>query len=168
LVSVEVWQASRRHPQTPHGEASVATDIAKRQADRLRVLRAIWDATDGTTSEVARTAPTIQVQLELSDKELEAACGYLAGEGLIRPTAKIDQSPGYIAVQLTHRGVREMEESLSAPDKPTRHLPSVASVIAIINSTLINSPIQSASPEGHQATSSNDTSIDPGDGSRRS
>jgi hypothetical protein len=87
----------------------VATDIAKRQADRLRVLRAIWEVTDGTTSEVARTAPTIQMQLGLSDKELEAACDYLAGEGL--------------------------------PDKPTRHLPSAASVVAVASSTLINWPI---------------------------
>jgi hypothetical protein len=44
----------------------MAADIVKRQADRLRVLRAVWDATDGTTSEVARTAPTIQMQLGLS------------------------------------------------------------------------------------------------------
>ena len=146
----------------------MATDIAKRQADRLRVLRAVWDATDGTTSEVARTAPTIQMQLELSDKELEAACDYLAGEGLIRPTAKINEPPVYIAVQLTQRGVREMEESISAPDKPTKHLPSGASVVAIINSTLINSPIQNASPEGHQTTSTNDINIDPNDGSHRS
>jgi hypothetical protein len=142
----------------------VAPDIAKRQADRLRVLRAVWDATDGTTSEVARTAPTIQMQLGLSDKELEAACDYLAGEELIRPTAKISEPPGYIAVQLTHRGVREMEESISAPDKPTNHLPSATSVVAIINSTLISSPIQSASPEGHQTTSTNDMRTDPSEG----
>jgi hypothetical protein len=130
----------------------MATDIAKRQADRLRVLRAVWDATDGTTSEVARTAPTIQMQLGLSDKELEAACDYLAGEGLIRPTSKINEPPGYIAVQLTHRGVREMEESISSPDMPTKHLPAATSVIQIINSTVIASPIQSASPEGRQRT----------------
>jgi hypothetical protein len=145
----------------------VAPDIAKRQADRLRVLRAVWDATDGTTSEVARTAPTIQMQLGLSDEELEAACDYLAGEGLIKPTAKINEAPGYIAVQLTHRGAIEMEESISAPDKPTKHLPSAASVVVIINSTLINSPIQNASPEGRQTTSANDVNIDPSDGSRR-
>lgn len=138
----------------------MTTDIAKRQADRLRVLKAIFEATDGTTSEVARTAPTIQMQLGLSDKELEAACDYLAGEGLIKPTAKINEPPGYIAVQLTYRGVKEMEESISAPGKPTKHLPSAASVIAIINSTLINSPIQNASPEGRQATSTNDVNIE--------
>jgi hypothetical protein len=141
----------------------MAIDIAKRQADRLRVLRAVWDATDGTTSEVARIAPTIQMQLGLSDQEVVAACDYLAGGGLIRPTSKIDRGPIYISVQLTHRGVREMEESISAPDKPTKHLPSAASVVAIINSTVINSPIQSASPEGQQTTSSNDVNVEPSD-----
>jgi hypothetical protein len=145
----------------------MATDIAKRQADRLRVLRAIYEGTDGTTSEVARTAPTIQKQLGLSDMELEAACDYLTGEGLIKPTVKVNEPPGYIAVQLTYRGVREMEESINAPEMPTKHLPA-ASVVTIINSTLINSPIQSASPEAHQMTSVNDVNITPSDSSQRS
>jgi hypothetical protein len=142
---------------------SVATDIPhveKRQADRLRVLRAIWDATNGNPSEVARTAPTIQKQLGLSDQELEAACDYLVGEGLIRPTSKINESPGYIAVQLTHRGVREMEESISVPDKPTEHLPPAISVVHI-QGDVIGSPIQSGSPGAQQGTTVRDISSEP-------
>lgn len=141
----------------------MATDIPhveKRQADRLRVLRAVWEATNGTTSRVARTAPTIQMQLGLSDQELEDACDYLAGGGLIRPKSKINESPGYIAVQLTHRGVREMEESISAPDKPTEHLPPAISVVHI-QGDVIGSPIQSGSPGAQRGTTVQDISSEP-------
>lgn len=112
----------------------------------MRVLRAIFDAADGTTSQVVRTAQTIQRQLGLSDQELEAACDYLEGKGLLKAVAKDNESPVYIAVHLTHLGVEEIEESISSPDRPTRYLPSAASVVQIINSTVIGSPIQSASP----------------------
>lgn len=138
----------------------MAIDIAKRQADRQRVLKAIFDAADGTTSEPVRTSPTIELQLGLSHRELEAACDFLVGQGLIRPLSKINETPVYISVQLTYRGVMEMEESISAPDRPTKHLPSAASVIAIINGTVTNSPIQSASPEGNQTTSANDVNVE--------
>jgi hypothetical protein len=130
----------------------MGVDIAKRQADRMRVLRAIFDDTDGTTSEVARLAPTIQDRLGLSDLDLEAACDYLAAKGLIRPTAKVDRGPVYIAAQLTGRGLDEIEAALSSPSQPTRYLPAAASVVQIINSTLIDSPIQNASPYGRQKT----------------
>jgi hypothetical protein len=128
----------------------MAIDIAKRRADRLRVLQAVFDAAGGATSEVVRVAPTIQLQLELSHQDLQAACDYLVGEHLIKPLATINEAPVYITVQLTHRGVVEMEQSISSPDRPTKHLPSAVSVISIMNSTIINSPIQSASPDGHQ------------------
>jgi hypothetical protein len=134
----------------------MAIDIAKRRADRWRVMRAIFDAADGIESEPVRTAPTIQQQLELSDRELQDACDYLAGEGLIVTVARVEEPPVHIAVLLTHRGVLEMEQSLCQPDKSTAHLPPATSVISIHNSTIIGSPIQSASPGGHQTTSIGD------------
>jgi hypothetical protein len=134
-----------------HGrQHGMSVDIAKRQADRIRVLHAIFDATDGTTSEAARLAPTIQERLGLSNLDLEAACDYLAAKGLIKPTAKVDEGPVYIAAQLTGRGLDEIEAALSSPSKPTRYLPAAASVVLIINSTLVGSPIQNASPCGRQ------------------
>jgi hypothetical protein len=50
----------------------VPINITKRQADRLRVLHAIFDAADGVEREMVRLAPTIQTQLRLSDQELLA------------------------------------------------------------------------------------------------
>jgi hypothetical protein len=118
----------------------------------VRVLRALFEASGGTTSEVGRTGPTIQQQLGLSDLDLQAACDYLVGKGLIKPTIKVWGPPGHIAVRLTARGLDEIEEALASPSKPTRYLPAVAPIVQIINSTLIGSPIQSASPEGRQTT----------------
>jgi len=130
----------------------VPVNVEKRKADRLRVLQAIFDAASGIEDEPVRLAPTIQSQLDLSAQDLQAACAYLVGEGLIKPIVKINEAPAYISASLTHRGAIEMERSISSPDKPTKHLPSVNSVITIINSTLHNSPIQSASPEGRQTS----------------
>jgi hypothetical protein len=127
-------------------------NIEKRHADRLRVLKAVFDDASGIEGEMVRLAPTIQDRLGLNHQELHAACAYLVGEGLIKPGATIDQPPVYISAALTHRGAVEMEQSLGSPDKPTKHLPPVNSVITIINSTLHNSPIQSASPDGQQTS----------------
>lgn len=134
----------------------MTVDIAKRQADRLRLIRAIFDAADGMESEVVRFAPTIQRELGLTDQELANACNYLIGEGLINSAIKIEQPPVHIAARLTHRGIIEIEQSMAEPSKPTEHLPAAISpaisVVSIRNSTVIGSPIQSASPGAHQET----------------
>lgn len=106
----------------------------KRRTDAC-VMRAIYDAAEGIESEVVRTAPTIQLELVLSNEELQDACDYLAGEGLIVAVARIDQPPVYIAVQLTHCGVVEMEQSQRSPNRPTEHLPAAVTI------TTFNGPL---------------------------
>jgi hypothetical protein len=128
----------------------VAIDVTKRQADRLRVLAALFYATDGIEGQIVRLVPTIQEQLELSDQELQAACSYLVGEGLISAVAPIAESDMYFFAELTHRGVIAMEESLKDPDRPTTLFPPAVSIISINNSTLVNSPIQNGSNGGQQ------------------
>jgi hypothetical protein len=133
----------------------MAIDVLKRQADRLRVLRAIFDAADGVEREPVRVAPTIELQLDLPSKEVHAACAYLVGERLISPIATIEEGPTiYVAVELTHLGVVEMEQSIGVPNKPTKHFPPAISVISINNSTFTDSPIRSASPNASQTSTS--------------
>ena len=93
-------------------------DVPKRQADRLRVLSAIYDAAAGIEHEMVRIVPTIQTQLGLSDQDLQAACVYLAGEGLIAAVSPFEESPIVVFAQLTHRGVMAMEE----PDEPLKKM----------------------------------------------
>jgi hypothetical protein len=94
----------------------VPIDIPKRQADRLRVLSAIFDAAGGIEGEMVRIVPTVQAQLALSDRDLQAACAYLAGQGLIDTVSPIDQSSMVLFAKLTHRGVMAIEE----PEKPPK------------------------------------------------
>jgi hypothetical protein len=94
----------------------VPIDVPKRHADRLRVLSAIFDAAGGVEREMVRIVPTIQAQLGLSDQDLQAACAYLAGEGLIVAVSPFEESPIVVFAQLTHRGVIAMEE----PDEPPK------------------------------------------------
>jgi hypothetical protein len=81
-----------------------------------------------------------------------AACDYLAAKGLSSPPRRFDEGPVCIAAQLTGRVLDEIEAALSSPSKPTRYLPAAESVVLIINSTVVGSPIQNASPYGRQET----------------
>ena len=137
----------------------MTADIAKRQADRLRLIRAIFDAAKGMESEVVLFAPTIQRELGLTDEEIANSCNYLIGQGLISSAASITPPPIHLAARLTHRGIVEMEQSIADPSKSTGHMPSVVSVISINNSTVIGSPIQSGSPEAHQTSSADSIRI---------
>jgi len=76
------------------------------------------------------------------DRDLTANIGYyLKGERLIE-----FQALGGI-IGISHWGVREVEESLSNPDRPTYHFPPV-NIISI--GQMIGSQIQQASPEATQ------------------
>jgi hypothetical protein len=135
----------------------MSIDFSKRQADRLRVMKAIFEAADGIESEVVRVAP-IQQELGLSERELQDACDYLTGEDLITPGAMVAESPVYITVQLTHRGVTEMEQSLQAPNSPTEHFPPAVSIIHV-GGNIIGSAIQSGSPGAQQEVTIGDINL---------
>lgn len=152
VVSVMSNKCEVRRASGADGGAEMPVNVQKRQADRLGVLKTIFEDASGIEGEAVRLAPTVQERLGLDDQELQAACAYLAGEGLIEPVATVDQAPVYISAALTHRGAVEMEQALKSPNKPTKHLPSVNSAVIIINSSLHNSPIQSGSPDGHQTS----------------
>jgi hypothetical protein len=79
-------------------------DIEKRRADRLRVMRAIFDVANGSEVELVRIAP-LQHGLALSEHEIMAACHYLIGERLITAPVKVE-GDYIISVQVTHRGIK--------------------------------------------------------------
>jgi len=129
----------------------MAIDLVKRQADRLRLMKAIFEAADGVESELVRVAP-IQQELGFSNRELEDSCDYLIGERLIISLGKVAEAPAHVAVQLTHRGVMEMEQSIVAPNKPTQHFPPAISIFHV-GGNIIGSAIQSGSPGAQQDVS---------------
>jgi hypothetical protein len=101
-------------------------DISKRRNDRWRIMKAIFDATQGSHSRDA--GPADLAHLKLSRGELADGLNYLANERLIKisdvggpdmSTGEYRASPCY---WMTHTGIKEMEKSFDG--EPTRHLPS--------------------------------------------
>jgi hypothetical protein len=135
-------------------------DIERRQANRLRVMKAIFDASGGSERVIVYTAPHpveahLPESLGLSDEEIADVCHYLQGEGLIVAALEVAEALGPIAVQINHLGIKEMEQSLGAPREPTQHFPPAISVINV-HGPVIGSAIQSGSPGAQQDVSIDD------------
>jgi hypothetical protein len=134
------------------------TDIEKQRANRLLVMKAIYDAWEGSEGNVV-SGPDLLETLGLSDQELGDACKYLEGEHLIKGTRTLWGHLTPYIMNITHRGIREMEKSLQAPDEPTAYFPPAVSIIHV-QGNLINSPIQSGSPGAQQELTAQDTKIE--------
>lgn len=134
-------------------------DIEKQRANRLLVMKAIYDASDGSEGNPV-SGPALLENLGLSDQELGDACRYLEGEHLIRGTKTLWSHLTPYIINITHRGIKEMEESLQAPSKPTAHFPPAISIVNV-QGNLIGSSIQSGSPGARQRMTMKDINIEP-------
>lgn len=118
---------------------------AKKKA-RFRLLHALYDITDGN---LHKWLPLFDVggHIGLSREETLLAGDYLKGEGLLEYRAT---GP---TVGLTHHGVKEVEDALEHPDRPTQHfLP-----LNVINvGTMIGSSILQAGNHSSQAATVTD------------
>ncbi len=133
-------------------------DIERRRANRLRVMRAIFDMSGGSEDQQV-LGQELAAQVELAPQELGDACHYLAGEGLIEEAMPdMGASPVPYWINITHQGIREMEQSLEAPSEPTRHFPPAVSVINV-QGNVIGSAIQSGSPGAQQEVSVGDLDL---------
>jgi hypothetical protein len=119
-------------------------DIQRRKADRLRVMRAIFDAAEGSESNVVSGSELLD-NLKLSDQALGDVCKYLEGEGLIKTTQTLWGHLTPFIIQLTHKGIKEIEQSVQVPSEPTEHFPAAVSVMNF-HGPVIGSAIQSGSP----------------------
>jgi len=124
------------------------TEIEKQRTNRLLVMKAIYDESEGSEGN-AVSGPDLLESLSLSHQELGDACEYLEGEGLIKGTRTLWSNLIPIKITITHRGIKEMEESLQTPSKSTRHFPPAVSIIHV-HGDLIGSAIQSGSPGAQQ------------------
>jgi hypothetical protein len=115
-------------------------DLAKRKRDRLRLLNALFEDAQGRSNVLVDPRPHM-AELGLSDQEMGDLCGYLQGEGLIdtKGTPVGSYTPGIVL--LTHHGIKEMEQSLEFPNRPTQHFPSYVSLTQNFHGDVIGSPI---------------------------
>jgi hypothetical protein len=88
--------------------------IHQKQEKRYRVLRAIYELSDGVKTRM-QTAHLEEIVL-LPDYEINDILEYLDDEGLV--TLPDDQNA---TVMITHRGIIEIEQSITSPNKATDH-----------------------------------------------
>lgn len=123
-------------------------DIQRRQSQRLIVMQAIYERS-GSSETTSVSGQDLLNDLAMSDQELGDACEYLEGEYLIKGSRTMWAHLTPSRVNMTHRGIKEMEQSIQAPTKPTEHFPPAISIVNI-SGTVIGSPIQSGSPGAQQ------------------
>ena len=102
------------------------TDIARRSADRLRVMNAIFEAAEGSRMSHVSGGWRCWWNLGLSDEELGGICRYLEGEHLITAGREDWDHHTPFMILLTHAGIEEMERSREAPDQATEHFPPIS------------------------------------------
>ncbi|MGP9801626.1 hypothetical protein [Rheinheimera sp. NSM] len=95
--------------------------IKMKQKQRIEYLNKIYDMADGSTAKSLNGAEIgEQIGLVNGDEALiRDIAHYLEGEGLINVDRVIGGFPGW--VRLTHYGIKEIEDALENPDKPTQH-----------------------------------------------
>ncbi|MEU5935861.1 hypothetical protein [Micromonospora sp. NPDC047187] len=81
-----------------------------------------------------------------TEQDVEDAVRYLEGEHLVKAHWTFD---GPMAIQLTHAGIREMEQLLSEPNERTEHFVPLVN-ITNIHGSVIGSQIQQGSPGATQ------------------
>lgn len=120
-------------------------DIQERKAQRARVMNALFDAADGRSGsfvDMTDLAPP----LGLTEGEVGDAADYLEGEGLIvtaRPLGALAPN-----AQLTHWGIKEIEQQRFHPAQPTAHFPAFN--VINIHGDVNNAPFQQGSPGATQ------------------
>ncbi|ELA9340265.1 hypothetical protein ACEV8B_21925 [Vibrio parahaemolyticus] len=95
--------------------------LKRKQKQRIEYLNKIYELADGFTEKVINGAE-VGAQIGLVDGDeaiIRNITSYLEGEGLIRVDRVMGGFPGW--VRLTHNGVKEIEDALENPDKPTQH-----------------------------------------------
>ena len=136
---------------------SSVTDIARRRADRLRVMNAIYEAAEGSRMSHVSGGWLLE-HLGLSDEELGGICRYLEGEHLITAGREYWGHHTPFMILVTHAGIEEMKRSREAPDQATEHFPPIS--VIHIEGDAIGSAIQVGSPRAHEAVSIGDLNLD--------
>ncbi|HUL25709.1 MAG TPA: hypothetical protein VLW44_08040 [Streptosporangiaceae bacterium] len=136
---------------------STVADIARRRADRLRVMNAIYEAAEGSRMSHVSGGWLLE-HLELSDEELGGICRYLEGERLITAGREYWGHHTPFMILLTHAGIEEMKQSRQAPDQATEHFPPIS--VIHIEGDATGSAIQVGNPRAHQAVFIGDLNLD--------
>ena len=125
--------------------------IEEAQKKRFQFLHKLWKLTGGDET---KRFSMFEIGAELDfDKDLTVTIGqYLAGEKLIIHRPGCGTRDREIAI--SHLGVREIEEALGNPDRPTQYFPAVINITSI--GTMTDSQLQIDSPGATQVATFNE------------
>lgn len=111
-------------------------DIQHERAARFKFLHKLYDEIEANERAFGETLK-IGSQLGFDEDLTQRVVQYLKGESLIKI-----QAMGGIVVSITHWGIKEVEEALCYPEKPTEHFPAFNITNNITIGKMINSNIQ--------------------------
>jgi hypothetical protein len=97
--------------------------LHERKAARLRFLHALYEASEGSTSSIVSTE-SLGASVGLGVEQTWIVRRYLAMEDLLKGVTPT-------SISITHKGLKEVEEALVAPARPTEHFPPAQNVIVI-------------------------------------
>jgi len=124
-------------------------DLAQKQLARAQIINSVYDAVDGSEILLVQVQPIVEA-LGLSADYAADTLRYLEGEGLLEGFWSLG-TPLPQAVQLTHRGVVEVEEARTQPALPTQHFPAYNTFNVVnIGGDMVGSAIQQGSPGAQQ------------------
>jgi hypothetical protein len=123
--------------------------INRREALRTRFMNELYEMADGSETNFVDTkdiAERLGLVFEYGKDidEVFAIIRYFEEERLIKATG------GGEVVNLTHSGIREVEQAHRQPDEPTQHLAPI-NLVSVTAHTITNSPIQQGSPGATQS-----------------
>lgn len=113
-------------PSPSDASPALTTALARleqRRATRQRFLHALYEAAEGSTGNLV-PGEELGAHLGLTLEQTWIVRGYLASEGLLKGATTTH-------ITLTHQGIKEVEEGLVAPARPTEHFPPVENLIVI-------------------------------------
>ena len=128
-------------------------DINKKKKDRFKFLKAIYDAVDGEQDSII-DGSTIGKKLVFERNYTKNIFYYLQEEGLIE-----GMGAGF-HLSITHYGIREVEQSLSEPEKPTEHFLPLNQYNTININNMNGGSFQQATVNSNINIVSNDAIVD--------
>src|SRR5919197_800960 len=96
----------------------MSRSLDEMRAQRFAFLKALYDESEGSTRALV-PMDVISEQLGFDRQHSAKLADYLADEDLLRYAAAGPM------LEITHWGVKEVEEALSAPEEPTEHFPPI-------------------------------------------
>ncbi|MBI5589480.1 MAG: hypothetical protein HY881_03245 [Deltaproteobacteria bacterium] len=100
-------------------------EIKELRKKRFEFLHLLYKKSGGNSSNIFMEYDDIGKELGFTEEESDKIYHYLNGEGLIKVMAYGG------AIVITHEGVVEIENALSAPEKPSEYFPPAMNIIHV-------------------------------------